>query len=170
MTHVPAEYWKHVYHYIYYRVGGSHADAEDLTQQVRIAAWQNPPELSTDLWPWLARVARNHLSHWRRARGRERRIIARGEVPDDIGVRQQENTLAAEETGECLRLVMSALEPAIARLLTDKYEKQLSLEIMAQARGMSVDAVKSALARAREIFRSQWIRLARQGEIEDESP
>lgn len=159
------EVWKQLYHYLYYRTGNSHPDAEDLLQQVRVIAWRSTAEPAGQ-WAWLVGVARNCLSHWYRSRAGGVRLVQAGEVDFDIAASQPDETVAAEETGLCLRLTLSALPPEVAGLLLEKYQGGLSLEALARKRGLSVDAVKSALARARDAFKRQWRKTINEGEDE----
>lgn len=159
------EVWKQLYHYLYYRTGHSHPDAEDLLQQVRVAAWRSEVE-PADPWSWLVGVARNCLSHWYRDRAAGVRVQQAGKAGVDLAVAQSEAAVAAEETGLCLHLTLSALPPEVAGLLLDKYQGGMSLEALARRRGQSEDAVKSALARAREAFKRQWRKTINEGEEE----
>ena len=55
-----------------YRMSGSAADAEDLTQEVFIRSHQELPGFRADakFSSWLYRIAVNHCLNWRRRRGR----------------------------------------------------------------------------------------------------
>lgn len=91
-------YLGRVYRYLYYRVGNSH-DAEDLTEQVFLKAWQAMPSYDYRGVPfsaWLYRLAHNLLIDARRADrhtcqlDEALEIEADGMQPDELAQRREE--------------------------------------------------------------------------------
>ncbi|MGQ9675669.1 MAG: RNA polymerase sigma factor [Chloroflexota bacterium] len=91
-------YLGRVYRYLYYRVGNSH-DAEDLTEQVFLKAWQAMPSYDYRGVPfsaWLYRLAHNLLIDARRAYrhtcqlDEALEIEADGMQPDELAQRREE--------------------------------------------------------------------------------
>src|SRR5262249_37615024 len=74
--------------------------------------------------------------------------IERDALVDDI--------LERNETRDLVHLAMSSLPDLYRRALEQKYVDDRTLEQMASERGMSEDAVKSLLARARRAFRETF--------------
>jgi RNA polymerase sigma-70 factor (ECF subfamily) len=60
-------------------LAGNAADADDLVQDARIAAWQRRPDASRSLRPWFAKVARDFAKMKRRG---DRRRAAREEIAE----------------------------------------------------------------------------------------
>ncbi len=100
-----------VYRYVYYKVGAQ-AEAEDLTSQVFVKAWEAMPRYQWREIPfshWLMRLARNAvIDHYRTAR-------SQGELDDDLVSRD------AGPQAEFLRKERAAeLEAAIRQLPEDQ--------------------------------------------------
>ena len=83
-------YLEEVYRYVFYRVG-SEADAEDLTEQVFLNAWENLPNFlqSVHFKAWLYRIARNTvIDHYRTRKkilplNEKASFVAMDDQPDD---------------------------------------------------------------------------------------
>jgi RNA polymerase sigma-70 factor, ECF subfamily len=114
-----------IYRYIFYRSGDAQ-DAEDLTEQVFLKAWQALPQyrpVGCRFINWLYRIAHNMLAdHHRR-----RRLIAyealRGDIapPDEAGEAALEEVISLEE---------SACLAAAIRKLPEEYQQVIILRFI----------------------------------------
>lgn len=165
--HNSPEEWRRLFAWLLFRLNGDAATAEDLLQETKLAALQGGGAETG--WAWLLSVARNKLRNHYRGRDRERRAlmaVAAGR-PQDLADPVEPEALRAESSGLLFRLTLSSLAPEDQNFLLWKYRDGADLESIAQRTGKSVEAVKSALARARERFRQTWKLTAQSREITD---
>lgn len=116
----------------YLLCGDQHA-AEDLVQSALVKAVGQWRRIGDDPEPWLRRVMVNdHISRWRRHRGRERLVDA---VPDR----------AAPQTGgyEELAAALAQLAPKQRAVIVLRYYEDLTEAQTARVLGVSVGTVKS---------------------------
>ncbi len=129
--------------------------AEEITQEVFVAAWQNLPKYrpQASLRTWLFGIARNKCQQMYRNRARRQEtartfvaeIHARAHAdrpisPDDLATQvSQEAALA-----DC----MSRLRDDERIVLTLRYWKEMSVEDIADVMGKSVAATRKRLLRA----------------------
>ena len=136
-------------HNFLYQMTRQHQDAEDLTQQTFIKAFQNLHrfDCSRPLINWLLTIARRTaLNHFRSARKWE-------SVPDDLActdpspARSAENRDQAENFWARARRVLSQREFEILWL---RFAEELSTEDTARIAGLTQTHVKVLLYRARQ--------------------
>jgi RNA polymerase sigma-70 factor (ECF subfamily) len=149
-----------VYGYVAWRLAPDLASAQDVVQEVFLAA----------LAAWDSYRGDGSVLAWLRA-------IARRKVADHFGRRgaanQHEDLDALSETlvfdhddpeqrTLLLAEAMRRLPPESVELLEEKYLEGLSLRQMAERHARTEKAVESALSRAREMLRDKFLRLERQ--------
>jgi RNA polymerase sigma-70 factor (ECF subfamily) len=139
---------------------GDATDADDVMQQTLLSVVDHIGEFRGDshFASWLFSIARSHC-----IKQRTRGAAARSSEPLEI-VAQTETTapqLAPDETASREQLeaalggAIRALEPAQREVLVLRDIEGLTAPEVAEALGVSVDAVKSRLHRARKILRDQ---------------
>src|SRR5262245_23976773 len=142
-----------VYSYVASRVG-DRAVAEDLTQEVFIAAAHRAAAGEDVDVRWLLAVARNKLvDHWR-ARAREDRklaLVASLEPPP----RQVDEEPSIDDAGSASE-ALAALNPTYQAALVLRHADELSVPEVAVLLGRSVEATEQVLSRARAAFRSLY--------------
>ncbi|GAA4128611.1 SigE family RNA polymerase sigma factor [Nocardioides fonticola] len=112
---------------------GDQHHAEDLVQSALIKAVAHWKRIGDDPEPWLRRVMVNdHISRWRRHRGRERLM----DVVPDRAVPQH------EEHAE-LAAALAHLAPKQRAVIVLRYYEDLTEAQTAQVLGVSVGTVKS---------------------------
>lgn len=112
--------------------------AEDLVQGALVKAVGHWKRIGDDPEPWLRRVMVNdHISRWRRHRGREQLVEA---VPD--GVRSAPVEPAELEQAE-LAQALAALAPRQRAVIVLRYYCDLTEAETARVLGVSVGTVKS---------------------------
>ena len=149
-----ARYEQPVFGYIY-RLTGDEQTAHDLCQEAFLRAWQHFDKIRTYTYPsaWLFRVAANlALSHLRRRASPVggARLLGDDDSParSDPAVHFVESDLVAQ--------TIRALPPKQRSALVMREVYGLSCEEIGQALGMTREAVKMSLWRAREQFRRRY--------------
>ena len=155
-----------VYGYVAYRLAPDPEAAQEVTQEVFLAALES----------WSSYRGDSSLLSWLRA-------IARHKVADHFRLKAQRTgqtepcdlaAVPAPGLGEpldrvvLLAQVMRSLPTESVELLEEKYLEGLSIRQMAHARGRSEKSVESALARAREMLKDRLVRLEARQEHADE--
>lgn len=161
--------WRHVARLI----GKDPVAIADVVQEVFLAAARSArnfdPALGS-LWNWLTGIAQHHVAaYWKQAGqvSRLRSLCEAGAVevshllepPLSIA-----GTVDAIDMTDLVRSILSQIPADYAALLTAKYMDDQSLvQIAARSgdEGMSLDALKSKLARARREFRTRFEQLER---------
>jgi len=145
-----------VFGYVFSRVQPNAADAEDLTQDVFLAAYQSIRDYrgASPLRGWLLGIARHKVEDYYRARVRNLDLNEAGataveDVPlddalDDYRLRQR------------TRAALERLPEANRLLLRWRYWDQRRTAEIAAALGRTEKAVERMLARARQQFRQEW--------------
>ena len=143
-----------VYGYVYARVGGNAAAAEDLLQETLLEAVRSASTFRGDalLSTWMCAIARKRLArHYEQERqaalGRSRlRVVAETVVDDSLAHAEQR-----EEVAQALGRL-----PALHRqVLVLKYLDEMSVEEISELVGRSRVQVQSLLQRAREGLRRE---------------
>ena len=157
-----------LYAFVYYRVGRDQALAEDIVQETFTAALIRTAEYDGSrgsLGSWLTTLSRNvirdHLRAHRRADEVAERwdridaslaqlydALERAPLPGDV--------LARSETRDLVTMTIAHLPESYRLALARKYVDDKSLEDLASEMGLSVDAAKSLLARARRAFKETF--------------
>lgn len=159
-----------LYRFVYPRVGGIAAEAEEVVQATFLSALEGLHRFrgEASLFTWLCGIAKNHIARERRRQGRMRladtlerlepdiyRILSRldEELPEKI--------LEREETQDLVGATMASLPPDYQQVLVDKYVNALPVAEIARRRDQSAKAVESALSRSRVAFKRIFTLLAR---------
>lgn len=157
-----------LYAFVYYRVGRDQSLAEDIVQETFTTALGRPADYDPgrgSVASWLTTLSRNvirdHLRAHRRADEVAERwdridaslaqlydALARSPLPGDV--------LARVETRDLVTMTIAHLPESYRVALARKYVDDRSLEDLASELGVSVDAAKSLLARARRAFKETF--------------
>jgi RNA polymerase sigma-70 factor (ECF subfamily) len=143
-----------------YRITGSVADAEDVTQAIflRLASIDRPVE---NLGSYLYRAAINGALDLLR-----RRKTAATEPLDQLSafaltspVRSPEAAFSSKELGDLLRVAISELAPVAAEMFTMRYIEELGNREIAALMGTSQAVVAVTLFHARKTLKRRLIEL-----------
>ena len=134
-----------VYQYVYFQTG-SRFDAEDLTSQVFLAAYQALPRYrhTGRFAGWLFTIARNQLRDFYRKRAREAPLDAAGSL---VSPADPAAEVAALDDLQRLRRLIAGLADEEQELIRLRYVADLSFADMAVVLGRREDAVKKSLYR-----------------------
>jgi RNA polymerase sigma-70 factor (ECF subfamily) len=139
------------------RVGDAHA-AEDVLQEVALAAVRQGPRDASKVAPWLYRVAVRQALVYRRKAGLRRRrheeLCRQAEAePARVEGGDPLQWLLSRERRELVRSALGRLDDRDAEILVLKYAENWSYSQIAANLGVSQSAVESRLHRAREKLR-----------------
>ena len=153
-----------LYTFVFYRVGRDASLAEDVVQETFALALAKQADYDPargGVGAWLTVLSRNvirdHLRDHHRVEQWERidfalaqtfAAMAERPLPGDV--------LERAETRDLVHIAIAHLPEQYRKALTRKYVDGDSLETLARDLGISVDAVKSLLARARRAFRDTF--------------
>jgi RNA polymerase sigma-70 factor (ECF subfamily) len=159
-----------LYTFVFYRVGRDAALAEDVVQEtfaLALARQGDYDPVRGEVSAWLTVLSRNvirdHLRDHRRVEQWDRidatlaqtfAAMAERPLPGDV--------LERAETRDLVHIAIAHLPEQYRNALTRKYVDGDSLETLARDLGISVDAVKSLLARARRAFRQTFTTVSAQ--------
>jgi RNA polymerase sigma-70 factor (ECF subfamily) len=153
-----------VWRFVTRLVGPETAAVADIVQETFLAAARSARQFDDQrgtLWGWLSGIAHHQTSlHWRQI-GKVQRLKELVEARAGELHRWLEDSEAADEPwqrqelADAVRHVLSEMPADYSALLTAKYLDERSLDELSREWGVSVDAVKSKLARARREFRSR---------------
>jgi RNA polymerase sigma factor (sigma-70 family) len=155
-----------LYGYVAYRLAPDRHAAQDVTQEVFLAAWQSWASYrgGTAVLTWLRSIARRKVAdHLRDTVGRREWAVA--ERLGDLAASDQSRP---DERALLLAQVMRSLPPEYVELLEEKYLDGLAVRQMANKRSQTEKSIESALSRARDMLRRTFQRLRAQEEIFDE--
>jgi len=140
------------YHFIL-RMVRRPAVAEDLAQEVFVRLWHHLDRIEgAEMLPaWLRRVAANAvIDHWRKEDARERRMQVLREHPIARRVVRPSSRMEAREATDAVRAAVEQLPAKLRSVLLLRTVEGLSYEDLANVLGLSVNAVRSRLFRARQ--------------------
>jgi RNA polymerase sigma-70 factor, ECF subfamily len=132
------------------------ADVGDVVQETFLAAAKSARQFDSakgTVWVWLWGIARRQTQLYLRKRPRER---SQAEEFGTAHLREPLEDLADSEHAAAVRLALLELPEDYERLLTAKYLCQETLAQMAVQERISEVAVRSKLARARDLFRQKF--------------
>ena len=161
-----------LYAFVFYRVGRDAALAEDVVQETFAIALARKADYDPNrgsIGSWLAVTSRNVIRDHLRAHRRSDELqqtweridatlaqtfaaMAERPLPGDV--------LERAETRDLVHMAVANLPEQYRNALTRKYVDGESLETLAGELGISVDAAKSLLARARRAFRDTFATLS----------
>ena len=160
------------YTFIYYRVGRDTALAEDVVQETFAIALSKQAEYDEargSVGSWLTVLSRNVIRDHLRAHTRSDKLATTWDRIDHTlaqtfaAMAEQPlpgEVLEREETRDLVHMAIANLPEQYRTALTRKYVDGESLETLAGELGISVDATKSLLARARRAFRDTFATLS----------
>jgi RNA polymerase sigma-70 factor, ECF subfamily len=161
-----------LYAFVFYRVGRDATLAEDVVQETFAKALARTGDYDPhrgSVGSWLAVLSRNVIRDHLREHRRADQLL---EVWDRIDATlaqtfaaMAERPLPGEvleraETRDLVHMAIANLPEQYRNALTRKYVDGESLETLAHDLGISVDATKSLLARARRAFRDTFATLS----------
>jgi len=156
------KYEKPIFNLIY-RLVGDWEEAADLTQDTFVAAYRSFSEFRGDasVYTWLCRIAVNKCKNAFKARDRQRAVMS-SEIETDLDVDQIASPNDMHEPAAALerKELRERVEQAISQLPFDyrivavlRDLHGLSYEEIARAAGLSIDVVRTRIARARAMLR-----------------
>jgi RNA polymerase sigma-70 factor, ECF subfamily len=152
-----------VWGYVAWRLAPDQASAQDVVQEVFLAALAGWDSYRGDgpVLSWLRAIARRKLADHFGRRGRQDRF----EDMDALGQPAIAGCEDADQRTLLLAEAMRRLPAEAVELLEEKYLEGLSLREMGERHARTGAAVESALSRARELLRNTFLRLQRQQEV-----
>lgn len=156
-------YFSRLYRFVYYQVGGSHDDAQDVLQDALIAAVKSLSSYRGDssLYSWLCGVAWNKAADFRRREYRMAQVEQRT-IKDMVETKgldtnpMPDNALLREENKERVQETLMALPEHYRQVLVLKYAEGLPVEDIAQIMRRTFKSTESLLTRARSAFRESY--------------
>lgn len=161
-----------LYTFVYYRVGRDTALAEDVVQETFTIALSRQADYDAargSVGSWLTVLSRNVIRDQLRAHKRSDELAHAWDKIDatlaQTFAAMAERPLPGEvleraETRDLVHMAIANLPEQYRNALTRKYCDGESLETLASELGISVDAAKSLLARARRAFRDTFATLS----------
>jgi RNA polymerase sigma-70 factor (ECF subfamily) len=161
-----------LYTFVFYRVGRDAALAEDVVQETFATALSRRADYDAgrgSVASWLAVLSRNVIRDHLRAHRRGDELAQTWERIDatlsQTFAAMAERPLPGEvleraETRDLVHMAVANLPEQYRNALTRKYVDGESLETLASELGISIDATKSLLARARRAFRDTFAALS----------
>ncbi len=157
-----------LYAFVFHRVGRDQALAEDIVQETFTAALGRTQDYDGgrgSVASWLTTLSRNVIRDHLRDHRRADQVVERWERID-ISLAQlydalertplPGDVLARAETRDLVTMTIAHLPENYRVALARKYVDDKSLEDLASELGLSVDAAKSLLARARRAFKETF--------------
>lgn len=149
-----------IYAYVASRLVPHLDPADDLTQDVFLAAWKSLPGYRGDapLRSWLLGIARHKVEDYYRSVLRQPEALPEdesGEAPEEPELPLDEILDQARLT-ERVRSVMERMPQQDGLLLLWRYWERRSAREVGEQIGRSEKAVERMLSRAREEFRKRW--------------
>jgi RNA polymerase sigma-70 factor (ECF subfamily) len=156
-----------LYAFVFYRVGKDAALAEDVVQETFLVALERTHEFIPSrgsLRSWVCQLSRNVVRAQLRHRNRMQELdmwdrVDRALVEALARMEREalvDDVLAREETRDLVHLAMDQISDGHRQVLQRKYLDGKSLSELSFELGVSEDAVKSLLARARRAFREAF--------------
>jgi RNA polymerase sigma-70 factor (ECF subfamily) len=161
-----------LYTFVFYRVGRDQTLAEDVVQETFALALGKQADYDAargSISSWLTVLSRNVIRDHLRAHKRSSELEQRWDRIDatlaQTFASMAERPLPGEvlelaETRDLVHMAVANLPEQYRTALTRKYVDGESLESLAGELGISIDAAKSLLARARRAFRDTFATLS----------
>lgn len=163
-----------LYAFVFYRVGRDPALAEDVVQETFASALARIDDFDPargSVASWLHTLSRNVIRDHLRAHRRSDELVARWERIDQSLAQifaaldhapLSDEIVARAETRDMVGMTVANLPDNYRDVLHRKYVQGHSLADLARDLGLSTDAVKSLLARARRAFKETFSALTRE--------
>ncbi len=167
-----ARYGKQVYNTLYQWIG-DYEEAADLTQETFLSAHKAREQFRGDskVYTWLYRIAHNHFKNRLKQRGRQREMEGPsldaglgdgGDFEENAGTREiadwslsPTRLLEQKELGAQINRAVNALAPEYRVVLILREVDGLAYNEIADATGLTLEAVKTRLNRARAMVRQK---------------
>lgn len=161
-----------LYAFVFYRVGRDQTLAEDVVQEtftIALAKRASYDPARGSVGSWLTVLSRNVIRDHLRAHRQSDELLQTWERVDatlaQVFAAMAERPLPGEvleraETRDLVHMAVANLPEQYRTALTRKYVDGESLETLSRELGISVDATKSLLARARRAFRDTFATLS----------
>jgi RNA polymerase sigma-70 factor (ECF subfamily) len=149
-----------VYPFVRRRLLPNTAMAEDLVQEIVLAAWQNLSGFrgDSDLRAWVLGIARHKVEDHYRKRLRQAEIEKEEDSVPEPALRPMfDEKLDGETQRQRIAAVLATLPEAYGLALQWRYRDNRSTREMAKLTGKTEKAMERLLARARESFRKRWL-------------
>jgi RNA polymerase sigma-70 factor (ECF subfamily) len=145
-----------IYNYLY-RLSGSRELADDLTHDTFLSAYESLPKLRPDsnIAPWLYRIASNRF----RDVLRRKKVVSWMPWGDSPRSEAQLSVLGGEQSlpeQEAVQTALNKMKPEYALCLVLRLAEGFSSEETARILGISAEAVRMRLSRARQMFKSAY--------------
>ena len=152
-TFVYERHKSQIYNYLY-RLSGSRELADDLTHDTFLSAYESLPKLRPDsnIAPWLYRIASNRFRDFLR----RKRVISWLSWNDNPQGDIQLSCNGDEESlpeREAVQAALKAMKPEYSMCLVLRLVEGFSSEETAHILGVSHEAVRMRLSRARQMFK-----------------
>lgn len=165
-----ARYGKQIYNTIYQWIG-DYEEAADLTQETFLSAHKAREQFRGDakVYTWLYRIAHNHCKNRFKQRGRQREMEGPSldagfgeEAGEDTGTREiadwsasPPQLLEQKELGAQINRAVNSLAPEYRVVLVLREVDGLAYNEIAEVTGLTLEAVKTRLNRARAMVRQK---------------
>ncbi len=167
-----ARYGKQIYNTLYQWIG-DHEEAADLTQETFLSAHKAREQFRGDskVYTWLYRIAHNHFKNRLKQRGRQREMEASSldagigdgaEFEESAGTREiadwslsPTRLLEQKELAAQINRAVNSLAPAYRVVMVLRDVDGLAYNEIADVTGLTVEAVKTRLNRARAMVRQK---------------
>ncbi len=156
------KYKASIYSLAYYKLGNFH-DAEELTQEVFIKAYQKLRTLKRydSFLAWLYAITANFCRNWIQSRARQPRhesIEDNGpEILDSLSILSHRNRAADESLSDSLHEALDSLSEMHRQVLTLHYLGGMTTNEMARFLGTSPNTIMQRLHRARAKLRQEMV-------------
>jgi len=136
--------------------------ADDLVQEVFLAAWESLGNFrgTSSLRGWLLGIARHKVEDYYRARLRELEPLPEAELEvvasGSVAEINLDETLDERTLQEKVSRVLASLPESYSVALLWRYWEKRSTREMAERTGKTEKAIERLLARAREQFKQRW--------------
>ena len=155
-----ARYTDRIYSYVCSRLAPNLEHAEDLVQEVFLAAWKGLPSFQggSTLAAWLLGIARHKVQDYYRVRLHDPDPLDEdfAESEEAMLLPEQERAVGEQQMRERTLRVLAELPEQYRLVLQWRYWEKCSAAEMAGRTGKSEKAIERLLARARDQFRRKW--------------
>lgn len=125
--------------------------AQDVLQETNLTLWHKADDFEegTNFMAWASRIARYHISNYRRKLHRDR-LIFDSQLYEELCEKQTERSENLEQYTDLLQECLKQLSSEQRDLLARRYAAGGSVQQIAASQGRTVGAVSQMLYRIRE--------------------